>query len=242
MRAEDHANPEAAEFDRFAHDGNEIPLARTMLETGMVRSRAAAIVVDAETDPRTYKPLVRVTQSRSYVAAPITTNRRVIGFLHADRLGQDSEVTTGDLQSLEQFSAEFGVLFECAVLTERIDGQRARMSEVLSEVTADLGVLAEAPLSLFPLPAEGQQATLTPQDVEVGASSRDPLSRREHEVLTLLSTGATNRAIAQELVLSTDTVKSHVANVMRKLRVSTRAEAVARYLRLRALEDVRAAP
>ncbi|MFB9073489.1 response regulator transcription factor [Citricoccus parietis] len=58
-------------------------------------------------------------------------------------------------------------------------------------------------------------------------------------MLTLLSTGASNRAIAQELVLSPDTVKSHVTNVMRKLKVSSRSAAVATYLQLRATAEER---
>ncbi|GAB3688646.1 LuxR C-terminal-related transcriptional regulator [Saccharopolyspora tripterygii] len=234
IRPEDYADPDADEFDRFAREGNEIPLARSMLETEMVRHRKAVIVEHAETDPRTYKPLVRVTQSRSYVAAPITTNRRVIGFLHADRLRQDSQITVGDLHSIDLFAAEFSVLFESAVLRERIDGQRARVGELLSEVTAGLAALAEEPLAL---PATAQERA---RGEEPGPSAAqrtaDLLSRREQEVLTLLAAGATNRAIAQELVLSSETVKSHVSKILRKLRVATRSEAVAKYLQLRELE------
>lgn len=56
------------------------------------------------------------------------------------------------------------------------------------------------------------------------------LTRRELEVLRLLVDGATNRAIAAELVLSDGTVKFHVNSILRKLHVANRAEAVARYL------------
>lgn len=236
IRPEDYADPDADEFDRFARDGNEIPLARSMLETEMIRHRVAVIVEHAETDPRTYKPLVRVTRSRSYVAAPITTNRRVIGFLHADRLRQHSHITVGDLQSIDRFAAEFSVLFECAVLRERIDGQRTRMSEVLSEVTADLAALADEPLGLPPTAREPASGTESDSNAAPRTAPRDLLSRREQEVLTLLVAGATNRAIAQELVLSSETVKSHVSSILRKLRAGSRSEAVARYLQLRELE------
>lgn len=230
MRREDHADPDAAEFDQFAHDGNEIPLARSMLETEMVRHRVAVIVEDAETDPRTYKPLVRVTRSRSYVAAPLTTNRRVIGFLHADRLGQHSPVSQGDLESVDRFAAEFSVRFECAVLRERIAGQRAGMDEVLRDVT---GALADLETESLFLPAD---STSRPAQATESTHVDDPpaqLSRREKEVLTLLAAGASNRAIAQELVLSPETVKSHVASILRKLRAANRSEAVARHLQVR---------
>ena len=53
------------------------------------------------------------------------------------------------------------------------------------------------------------------------------LSRRELEVLRLLATGATNKAIAAQLVLSERTVDRHVSNIFLKLGVSTRAAATA---------------
>ena len=54
-----------------------------------------------------------------------------------------------------------------------------------------------------------------------------PLSRREREVLTLVASGKTNRAIASELFISEKTVARHVSNIFRKLRLSSRTEATA---------------
>ncbi len=59
------------------------------------------------------------------------------------------------------------------------------------------------------------------------AVTTSPLTAREIEVLQLLATGATNRAIAVELVISEKTVARHVANIFAKLDVSTRAAATA---------------
>jgi LuxR family transcriptional regulator, maltose regulon positive regulatory protein len=56
----------------------------------------------------------------------------------------------------------------------------------------------------------------------------EPLSARELEVLRLLAEGATNRAIAKQLVVSLDTVKRHVSNLFGKLEVANRTQAVAR--------------
>jgi ATP/maltotriose-dependent transcriptional regulator MalT len=59
------------------------------------------------------------------------------------------------------------------------------------------------------------------------ASGSGPLTVREREVLRLLATGATNKAIAAALVLSERTVDRHVSNIFGKLGVSSRAAATA---------------
>ena len=62
-----------------------------------------------------------------------------------------------------------------------------------------------------------------------GSVSADPhgLTRRELEVLRLVASGETNKAIAAELVVSERTVDRHVSNILKKLRVPTRAGATA---------------
>lgn len=52
------------------------------------------------------------------------------------------------------------------------------------------------------------------------------LSSREIEVLKLFATGMTNNQIASTLTISTSTVKFHITNIIEKLGVSTRAEAL----------------
>src|SRR5262249_43155682 len=52
------------------------------------------------------------------------------------------------------------------------------------------------------------------------------LTRREQEVLRLLATGASNQDIAHTLVISLDTVKKHVSNLLSKLGASSRTQAI----------------
>ena len=54
------------------------------------------------------------------------------------------------------------------------------------------------------------------------------LSERELEVLRLITSGLSNREIAQELFITAGTVKRHVHNIYRKLEVRSRTQAVAR--------------
>lgn len=53
------------------------------------------------------------------------------------------------------------------------------------------------------------------------------LSRREREVLNMLASGQAQAAIARQLVISPQTARTHIQNVIRKLGVHSRVEAVA---------------
>ena len=61
---------------------------------------------------------------------------------------------------------------------------------------------------------------------EQGQGSGLRLTERELEVLRLVSTGLSNREIAQRLFISENTVKNHVRNILEKLQLHSRMEAV----------------
>ena len=52
------------------------------------------------------------------------------------------------------------------------------------------------------------------------------LTTREREILSLMADGASNRTIAEDLVISENTVRNHVRSVLEKLQASSRTEAV----------------
>jgi LuxR family maltose regulon positive regulatory protein len=54
----------------------------------------------------------------------------------------------------------------------------------------------------------------------------EPLSEREIEVLQLLAKGLTNQVVAERLILSPHTIKTHTRNIYSKLAVSNRTQAV----------------
>jgi LuxR family maltose regulon positive regulatory protein len=74
---------------------------------------------------------------------------------------------------------------------------------------------------------ERRQKAGTPTPVTTQPLS-EPLSERELEVLRLLSAGLSNREIAKKLIISVGTAKTHVHNIIGKLNVSGRTQAIAR--------------
>jgi len=61
---------------------------------------------------------------------------------------------------------------------------------------------------------------------ELVGGNKDELTAREIEVLKLLAGGRTNREIAESLVIGEETVKTHVGNILAKLHLAHRAQAV----------------
>jgi DNA-binding NarL/FixJ family response regulator len=72
-------------------------------------------------------------------------------------------------------------------------------------------------------------ATLARRDAEEEPAKHAPapkLTDREMEVLRLVARGMNNRDIAKELFISENTVKNHVRNILEKLQIHSRMEAV----------------
>ena len=55
-----------------------------------------------------------------------------------------------------------------------------------------------------------------------------PLTKRETEILQLISEGKTYTQISEELFISKETAKTHIKNIYSKLQVNTKSEAIAR--------------
>jgi two-component system, NarL family, response regulator LiaR len=85
------------------------------------------------------------------------------------------------------------------------------------------------------LAPEAVQALIRPEDTDAGLG-RD-LTRREEEVLGLIVKGLSNPEIAERMCVSRSTVKVHVSNVLSKLGVSNRAEAISLALQHKLIRD-----
>src|SRR4051794_9286228 len=186
-----------------------------LLESEVVRRRRPMIVLDPENDPRTYKPLIRASQTQSYIAAPVMPGGHVIAMLHVDRYNTGEVVNEEDADLLWTFAEGFGYAYERMRLLSRLRRHAAELAQ-----SGGMPAKAAPPL-LSPRPGEPRA---TP------ASDGTPLTAREREVIELVGAGATNQEIADSLVISESTVKSHVKHILRKLGAANRAEAVSRHL------------
>ncbi|MFT4041435.1 MAG: LuxR C-terminal-related transcriptional regulator, partial [Thermomicrobiales bacterium] len=109
-----------------------------------------------------------------------------------------------------------------------VPADQAAVEQALATARATLGEVAfaaawAAGAALTP----GQAATEAQRPLDNPASGPGSvLSPREQEILTLIAAGMSNPAIAGELFLSVRTVENHVAHILAKLGVRTRAAAV----------------
>jgi DNA-binding CsgD family transcriptional regulator len=127
------------------------------------------------------------------------------------------------------FAAVLGVAVEHAILRGRAADVSSELRHLMTSAQALLLELQHAPLAL---PSTSGHRVVLPWDAlgAAPAPGEGLLSAREVEILDRLVAGRSNREIAEELVLAPDTIKGHVARILRKLGAANRVEAVARYL------------
>ncbi|WP_067430639.1 LuxR C-terminal-related transcriptional regulator [Nocardioides jensenii] len=195
--------------------GQGIQLRGDTPEARLLTERRPAAVYDTGSTPVHRQIIVESGQSTSYVAAPLMAAGTVVGFLHADHFPSDRQVDEVDRDVLWAFAEGLTRIHERVVLMERVQGQRAKVESVLRTALDGMGSSPGTDL----LGAGGR----LPVSPEVLAD----LTTREIEVLHLIVEGASNRGIGSRLVITEDTVKSHVKQILRKLGVSNRAQAIA---------------
>jgi len=221
---EENSDPHGRRFLEYVID-RHIQLADAPLETELVRKRCGAFAPSPMDDKRTFKPLVEVSGSFGYIAAPITVQGRAIGILHVDRPEPHGIVTMDHLEQLEAFAECLSVAFESAVLEEKAAQQRVNVESLCGNVDELLSRSARSVLWLLPGAAPGPRHDAYHRD----QPSVPALTSREREIMSHVATGATNGQIARCLVISEGTVKSHLKHIAKKLNTSSRAAAVATY-------------
>lgn len=223
-------NPAFAAFVR----GLSIPLSHMLVETDLVRRRIPMLVRDPARNTGAFQELVRISGSSGYAAVPIMPTGRVIGFLHADRAGTARDVDETDLEHLWVFAENFGLAFEGMVLEQRIRRQRDAVQQALQDAVGAVDAMCAEAIELARHEPVAAGMHRRPEPVKTALSAIDRvLTPREREVLELMAQGRSNGEIGRRLGIGTGTVKTHTTRILRKLHVTTRAEAAARYVHLR---------
>ncbi len=193
-------------------------------ETLIIRRRSPAIITDALNDPNAFQPIVQKMQAANYVGAPVIAYGEVVATIHGDAYFSDRAVDEIDRDVLAAFAASLGQILERAILIEQLQFQKRVAEQLAQSASGILGGLGGG----IPLLAADQPAQKAPWQSRSEVVS--DLTRREYEVLQLMTKGATNREIAATIFLSEETVKSHVKRILQKFGVANRGQAVATYL------------
>lgn len=120
-------------------------------------------------------------------------------------------------------------------LTLTVDGDVAHQSGFMlknappEDLVAAVRVLAGGEALLAPAVTRrviAEFARRSPSPVRAGTAALEELTDREREVFSLVARGLSNAEIAEELVVSNGTVKTHVARILMKLGLRDRVQAV----------------
>lgn len=145
----------------------------------------------------------------------------------AARLRQDDDAASLWAATVAEF--DYGYRYEAARSRWRwaeaalADGDRGTATEQAGIALAEAVAMGAGPLGTA-VQALARRARL---DLPGARTAGELLTAREQEVLTLVARGLTNRQIGEQLFISGKTVSVHVSNLLAKLGVSGRAEAVA---------------
>jgi DNA-binding NarL/FixJ family response regulator len=167
-----------------------------------------------------------------YAVAPIAVSTGVIGLIHAGR-ADDRKPSIAERDLLDAFAGSFGTLFERALMSERLTEQKRLIIERLQQESREAEGLSNAEV-VFGKPRDAGGASLSPAPLSSRCNTPglEELTGREREVFQLLAAGKSNTEIADVLVISVFTVKSHVKKILRKLGAMNRSEAIYRYLEI----------
>ncbi len=194
----------------------EMSAADSAIEMRCMRGRSALMASGPTATPG-YAGLL---ESDSYVVAAAEVERQTTILVHAAR----GELTTSaDVQLIDTATFAYTILRERLHRVEQLRTQQQRLTRAAARLTAEAENIAASTLDLSADNAVGW--TLTTDDKAPPTVSA--LSRRESDVCELIAVGASNAEIAESLVLSVETVKSHVKRVLHKLGVANRSEVIA---------------
>ena len=200
----------------LTHDAYESELIRLRRPTRELRP----------TQPST---LARALELRNFTLAPIAPESQVLALLVVDREQPVGAVETAEIAAFADVVA--GALAH-VVLRARQQELTSDLRHLIASTQAFMRELLDAPVVLPSHDGHRPTFPLTGPLGQGAASGLEGLlSDSETRIAALLVQGRSNREIADELIVSPETVKAHVARILRKLGAANRVEAVATIMR-----------
>jgi DNA-binding CsgD family transcriptional regulator len=163
--------------------------------------------------------------SENYLVAPVIAKSRVVALIHVGRHGEGG-VTADDVDVLDAFASAYSLLHERMLNTERVQQQRTSIARAAARLTEEADRIAATAISFD---VEGD-TRVEPPAIAADSALAATLSHRERQVFERLVLGASNAEIADELVITIETVKTHVKRILRKIGAINRSEAIALYM------------
>jgi DNA-binding CsgD family transcriptional regulator len=167
------------------------------------------------------------TDGGRLVVCAVLGGGHVLGLLHlCGDEGLDADLA-------EEFADGLGTVLDLVGTLERVDEQRYLLGHIAQRLSGIDGPAVElwsgtsgtGPEPVFP------GATAKIRAPERSDGIRGALTARQREVLDLILAGLSNAEIAEQLVISVTTVKSHVRAILRASGAVSRADAMARLAR-----------
>lgn len=200
-----------------------IPRRECAAERACIRLRDT--VRTNETDMAASPGYRELLGSVHYLVAPVIAKSRVVALLHVGRRGADG-ISTGDIDVLDAFASAYSLLHERMLNTERVQQQRTSIARAAARLTEEADRIAAAAISFD----VEDDTRVEPPTIAADSALAATLSDRERQVFERLVLGASNAEIADELVITVETVKTHVKRILRKIGAINRSEAIALYM------------
>jgi DNA-binding CsgD family transcriptional regulator len=227
----DHALLSFVEDDGFVVEESDhglggptvIPRHECGPERACIRQRDAVRTNEADMPAAPgYRELL---ESVHYLVAPVIAKSRVVALLHVCRRGEGG-VSDVDIDVLDAFASAYSLLHERMLNIERVHQQRTSIARAAARMTEQADRIAAAAIS-FDVEDDSRVESPT---IAADSALAATLSDRERQVFERLVVGASNAEIADELVITVETVKTHVKRILRKIGAINRSEAIALYL------------
>ncbi|KRF21087.1 hypothetical protein ASG90_01365 [Nocardioides sp. Soil797] len=214
---------------RSVDDSEPLPLGDLRWESEIVHTALPLRL----TDPLHLAVLpgpVRVrTREDGVRIAPMPVAGRVAALLYVPERRSSPATEHDELGgNLDTFASGVGAVLERELLYERFRTQRVHIRNALASMDRTMASL-DTGVDLVRLVGRKHADTVASVGFPLVGTTpawNKQLTPREHDVMAMVALGRSNSEIAHDLVLSQNTVKSHLRNIMRKVGAVNRTELI----------------